>query len=216
MAADPNETELLASARRGDRAAFGALVRKHQRRVYACALSMLADAGEAEDAVQETFLRAYRAIARFDGRSELSTWLYRICVNVCLNTLRRRRRVQAQDLADPRVPEPAADPTSGNTDPGGDAETRDLQRRLAHALDQLSPTLRTTVILVLVRGLPHKQASEVLGCPEGTIAWRIHEARRKLRVLLKEQQADEAGTGDAEKGDEGGEPDTDVAGREAS
>jgi RNA polymerase sigma-70 factor (ECF subfamily) len=146
---------------------------------------MLADRGEAEDAVQETFLRAYKAIARFDGRSELSTWLYRICVNVCLNLLRKRRRVKAADIADPRVPEPEADPDSGGTDPERSVETTQLQRRLAQALDTLSPSLRTTVVLVLIQGLPHKEASEVLGCPEGTVAWRIHEARRRLKDELE-------------------------------
>jgi len=182
---DDSEADLLDRARGGDRGAFGGLVRMHQRRVYACALQMLADQGEAEDAVQETFLRAWRAIARFDGRSELSTWLYRICVNVSLNIIRRRRRVDASDIADPRVPEPAADPTQGETDPGLSAESAQLYGRLADALDRLSPSLRTTVILVLVQGLPHREAARALGCPEGTIAWRIHEARRRLRDLLR-------------------------------
>lgn len=188
--AESDEAELLARAREGDRAAFGALVRLHQRRVYACALQMLADAGEAEDAVQETFLRAWRAIDRFEGGSRLSTWLYRICVNVCLNTIRRRRRVAASDIADPRLPEPSADPTQGRNDPGLSAESTQLYRRLARALDGLSETLRVTVVLVLVQGLPHKEAAELLGCPEGTVAWRIHEARRRLRDML--EPADEA------------------------
>jgi RNA polymerase sigma-70 factor (ECF subfamily) len=130
------------------------------------------------------FLRAYRAIDRFDGRAELSTWLYRICINVSLNTIRRRRRVDASDVNDPRVPEPAADPTQGQTDPRGSAEAQELYGRLAKALDALSPTLRATVILVLIDGVPQKEAAETLGCSEGTIAWRVHEARRRLRDLL--------------------------------
>jgi RNA polymerase sigma-70 factor, ECF subfamily len=181
---DAKEAEQIDRAQKGDRGAFGALVRAHQRRVFACALQMLGDAGEAEDSTQETFLRAWRAIARFDRRSELSTWLYRICVNVCLNALRRRRRVDAQDIADPRVPEPAADPTQGQTDPRGSAEAAQAYRKLAHALDGLSPSLRATVVLVCIEGVPHKEAAAALGCPEGTIAWRIHEARRRLREAL--------------------------------
>jgi len=210
--ADSNEAELIAAARGGDGVAFGQLVRVHQRRIFACAVQMLADRGEAEDAVQETFLRAYKAISRFDGRSELSTWLYRICVNVCLNLLRKRRRVKASDIADPRVPEPKADPDAGGTDPGRNAETAELQRRLAKALDTLSPSLRTTVVLVLIQGLPHKEASEVLGCPEGTIAWRIHEARRRLKNVLREmEEAEEASGGEAATA-----AGPDRAGREAS
>ena len=180
------EAELIDSAKRGDRAAFGKLIRLHQRRVYACAIQMLGDRGEAEDAVQETFLRAWRAIDRFDGRAELSTWLYRICINVSLNTLRRRRRVDAADLGDPRVPEPAADPTQGQTDPRHSAQAAQLYSRLADALDSLSPSLRSTVVLVLLEGVPQKEAAVTLGCSEGTVAWRVHESRRRLRELLGE------------------------------
>jgi len=195
--ADSQEGELLERARSGDRPAFGALVRIHQRRVYACALQILADAGEAQDAVQETFLRGWRAIDRFDGRSELSTWLYRICVNVCLNIIRRRRRTDAADIADPRVPEPSADPTQGINDPVLAAESTHLYRRLARALDVLSPALRTTAILVLVQGMGHREAAAVLGCPEGTVAWRIHEARRRLREILASEESGAQSVADA-------------------
>ncbi len=183
----PDHAELLAKAQGGDRAAYGQLVRLHQRRVYACAVQMLGDAGEAEDAVQEAFLRAWRALGRFDGRSELSTWLYRICVNVCLNTLRRRRRNAHADIADPRIPEPPADPSQGSTDPVIAVESAELYRRISRALDQLSPSLRATVVLVLMQGVAHKEAAEILGCPEGTVAWRVHEARRRLRAALADE-----------------------------
>ena len=199
MAADPRpdrkeEADLLARAQAGDQHAFGRLVRMHQRRVYACALQLLADSGEAEDAAQETFLRAYRAIAKFDGRSELSTWLYRICMNVSLNILRKRRRAATTDIADPRVPEPVADPTQGETDPRRSVESAQLYGKLAKALDSLSPSLRSTVILVCIQGVPQKEAAETLGCPEGTIAWRIHEARNRLRALLGDEVASEIAT----------------------
>src|SRR5579863_226481 len=79
-------------ARRGDREAFGRLVRRYQRRVYAAALHILGNHGDADDATQETFVRAYRALGSFDGRSELGTWLYRIAVNTALNVLRSGKR----------------------------------------------------------------------------------------------------------------------------
>jgi RNA polymerase sigma-70 factor (ECF subfamily) len=182
--ADTEEAEWIQRAQKGDRAAFGRLMRLHHRRIFACAAHMLGDRAEAEDAVQETFLRAYRAIDRFDGRAELSTWLYRICINVSLNTLRRRKRTDAADVHDPRVPEPAADPTQGGTDPRHAVEGAQLYGRLAKALDELSPSLRSTVVLVLLEGMPQKEAADVLGCSEGTIAWRIHESRRRLREKL--------------------------------
>ncbi len=184
MGETPDESVLLARAQEGDEMAYGRLVRLHERRVFATAVQMLGDRGEAEDASQETFLRAWRALARFDGRSKLSTWLYRICVNVCLNALRRRKRVASATLDDPRVPEPSADPDQGGNDPARQLEMRQLYGRMAKALDALSPSLRSAVVLVLLQGLPHKEAAEVLGCPEGTVAWRIHEARRRLRDAL--------------------------------
>ena len=182
--ADQDEADWIQRAQKGDRAAFSRLVRLHHRRIYACAAQMLGDRAEAEDAVQETFLRAYRAIERFDGRAELSTWLYRICINVSLNALRRRKRTDAADVNDPRVPEPAADPSQGSSDPRTALEGAELYRRLSAALDELSPSLRSTVVLVLLEGMPQKDAAEVLGCSEGTIAWRVHESRRRLREKL--------------------------------
>lgn len=184
LMAEPEEADWIARAQRGDAAAFGRLVRMHQRRVYACAAHMLGDRSEAEDAVQETFLRAYRAIDRFDGRAELSTWLYRICVNVSLNAIRKRKRTDTSDIHDPRVPEAEAEPTQGNTNPGHAVENAQLYARLASAMEELSPSLRSTVVLVLLEGVPQKEAAEALGCSEGTIAWRIHESRKKLREKL--------------------------------
>ncbi|MGE0792006.1 MAG: RNA polymerase sigma factor [Sandaracinaceae bacterium] len=181
---DPSEAKLLHAAQAGDRRAFNGLVRLHQRRVFACAVQMLGDGGDADDAVQETFLRAWRAIARFDGRSQLSTWLYRVCVNVCLNHIRKRKRHDAADIDSPKVPEPKADPTQGSTDPRHALEVRQLEAQVSVALEGLSESLRTTVIMVLVEGMPQKEVASVLGCSEGTIAWRIHEARRRLRLAL--------------------------------
>ena len=188
---DPQEAELIERAKKGDRAAFGHIVRAHQRRIFACAVQMLGDAAEADDVTQETFLRAFRAIAKFDGRSELSTWLYRICINVSLNAIRRRKRNDAQDIADPRIPEQRAD-GSGAVDPRDAAEASQLYAALAKAVDALSPSLRAALVLVCVQGLAHKDAAEVLGCPEGTIAWRIHEARARLRVALSDRFGDGA------------------------
>lgn len=151
-------------------------MRQHQRRVYRLALQLTGSAGDADDVTQETFLRAFRAIHRFDGRADLFTWLYRICVNVALNLRRQGRRVTA-DLDDPRVPEPV----DGGAGPALTAERASAYRELSKALGALSESLRTTMILACVEQLPYKDIAQVLGCSEGTVAWRVHEARRKLR-----------------------------------
>jgi RNA polymerase sigma-70 factor (ECF subfamily) len=173
------DPQWLERARNGDRAAFGILVRQNHRRVQRLALHLTGSAGDADDVTQETFLRAYRAIHRFDGRADLFTWLYRICVNVALNLRRKGRRVVA-DLDDPRVPEIV----DGDADPAAAAERAQAYRELATALDSLSESLRTTMVLACVEQLPYKDIAHVLGCSEGTVAWRVHEARRKLREFL--------------------------------
>ena len=181
-----DEAELLTKAQEGDRRAFGHLVKMHQGRVSACATKMLVSPSEAEDAAQETFIRAWKALARFDGRSKLSTWLYRICVNVCLNRIRSLKGKRHADLDDPSSPDVAVDPQKSGNDPGHALELSELQARLQASLERLSPSLRSAVILVLIEGMPHKEAGDVLGVPEGTVAWRIHEARRRLRDELKD------------------------------
>ncbi len=188
----PSEAALLQRAQGGDQRAYGRLVRLHQRRVWSTARPLVRSESDADDVTQEVFLRAWRALGRFDGRSKLSTWLYRITVNVSLNHLRKRKRRAAGDIDDPRVPEPQADPTQGQVDPGRVHELGELQQRLSGALEELSDTLRSAVVLGLFQGLPHKEAAEVLGCPEGTVAWRIHEARRKLKVSLGDLAPDHA------------------------
>jgi RNA polymerase sigma-70 factor (ECF subfamily) len=179
-----SDASLLELARAGDRSAFGRLVRKHHARVYRLALHLTGSRGEADDVTQETFVRAWRAIDRFDGRAELFTWLYRICVNVSLN-LRRSRKREVADADDPRVPEPVAD--GAGADPHASAASAQAYRVLLEAMDGLSESLRTTLVLACVEQVPYADIAQALGCSEGTVAWRVHEARRKLRETLGDE-----------------------------
>jgi RNA polymerase sigma-70 factor (ECF subfamily) len=184
--ANPTDRELVDQAKGGDAAAFGALVRRYQRRIFRLAFHLVRSGAEAEDVTQETFVRAYQAIDRFDGRSEPFTWLYRIAVNLSLNALRARkptRDISSND--DPRLEALLTEtrPSHGR-DPAAASADRQMAQALIEGIDKLSDTLRTTLILVCVDGLGHDEASKVLGCPEGTVAWRVHEARRKLREYL--------------------------------
>jgi RNA polymerase sigma-70 factor (ECF subfamily) len=191
------DRELVDAARDGDSEAFGALMRRHQRRIYRLAVHLLRDAAEAEDVTQETFVRAYGALDRFDGRSEAFTWIYRIAVNLSLNAIRARKSDRKSVSADdPRLEGALVETRAGSASPQGASESRELGRALCEGMDSLSDTLRTTLILVGVDGLSHLQAGEVLGCPEGTVAWRVHEARKKLKAYLVER-------GFVPKGEEG-------------
>jgi RNA polymerase sigma-70 factor (ECF subfamily) len=171
-------------AQRGDVEAFGVLVRRYQQRIHRVSLHMLRDTAEAEDVTQDTFVRAYRALACFDGRSQAFTWLCRIAINLSLNALRARKNRRTS----PEEPEAALDASKPASDePDREASERQLARILYEGMDRLSETLRTTLILVTIDGLSHAEAGDILGCPEGTVAWRVFEARRKLRAFLNER-----------------------------
>ena len=185
MVAKETDRELVDAARGGDADAFGKLVRRHQKRVFRLSVHLLRNGAEAEDVTQETFVRAYGALDRFDGRSEPFTWLYRIAVNLSLNAIRARRTSKnAGTTDDPRIEAVLVERRPGMADPARQATDRELATALCEGIDALSETLRTTLVLVTIDGMSHAEAAEVLGCPEGTVAWRIHEARKKLREFL--------------------------------
>jgi RNA polymerase sigma-70 factor, ECF subfamily len=182
------DRSLLDLARGGDVAAYGQLVARYQTRIYRLALHLLHSTADAEDATQEAFVRAYGALDRFDARCEPFTWIYRIAINVSLNVLRSRRvRRHVVVEEDPRIESQLVETRPGLADPAAQSADRQMALLLAEAMDTLSELLRTTLVLVCVDGLSHAQAAEVLGCPEGTVAWRVHEARGKLRVYFQDR-----------------------------
>lgn len=192
----PTDRDLVERAKNNDAEAFGQLVRRHQPRIHRLAVHMLRDRAEAEDVSQETFIRAYRALARFDGRSEPYTWFYRITINLSLNRIRSRKTARnTHDTDDPRLDAVLVDKTPETGDPAVRAQRQELYRTLTKGIDQLSDTLRTTLILVCIDGLSHEDVAQVLGAPEGTIAWRIHEARRKLKDFMQTRGFDPEGDG---------------------
>lgn len=178
----------LDRARNGDRDAFGQLVRRHQRRVYAAALHILGNHSDADDATQETFVKAFRALATFDGRSDFFTWVYRITVNTALNTLRGGKRGAAlSEKSGAEAAHIGGRPESlgqQGSDPAQKAQQSAEVQRVLEAIAELSPSLRVTLVLATVEDLPHKQIAEILEIPEGTVAWRVNEARRLLRQRL--------------------------------
>jgi RNA polymerase sigma-70 factor (ECF subfamily) len=182
---ETSDRDLVAQAQTGNLRAYGVLVERYQRRIYRLAAHMLKSSADADDVTQETFVRAYRALSRFDGRSEPFTWIYRIAINLSLNVLRSRRvRRHATTDDDPRLESQLVERRPGYADPAHDTSDRECFNTLSEAMDSLSETLRTTLVLVCVDGQSHADAARILGCPEGTVAWRIHEARRKLRERL--------------------------------
>jgi RNA polymerase sigma-70 factor, ECF subfamily len=179
-----SDRELVDRAREGDAPAFGQLVRRHQERIQRLAMHLLRDRAEAEDVMQETFIRAYRALSRFDGRSEPYTWFYRIAINLSLNTLRARKSRRTTTEPDEARLDALLSEKQTMSDAPDDAVRNQLYAALSQGIDELSDTLRTTLVLVCIDGRSHEEAATVLGAPEGTIAWRVHEARRKLKEYM--------------------------------
>jgi len=173
---------LVAAAKSGDPRAFDALVNRYRKRIYALALHITGSTSEADDIAQDVFFKAYRALPQFEGRSQFFTWVYRMTVNRSLNTRRDTARRGEDTLDDPRLELALAVDLRKN--PGREAELRQNYARLLRALDGLPADMRTTVILVCQQGLSHGECAVVMKVSEGTIAWRMHEARRRLHEAM--------------------------------
>jgi RNA polymerase sigma-70 factor (ECF subfamily) len=175
---------LVAAAKGGDAQAFEELVRRYRKRIFALALHLTGTPSDADDIAQDVFMRAFRALDRFEGRSEFFTWVYRMAVNRSLNVKRDkgRRSEDPIDDKDPRI-EYAVSVDSGG-DPAKAAELRATYARLLRGLDSLPAEMRTTVVLVVLQGMSHGEAAVVQKCSEGTIAWRMHEARTRLFTTM--------------------------------
>ena len=167
------ERKLVLAAQAGDRTAFAGLVHRHQRRAYAVARSIVLSHDDAEDAVQEGFLHAFRALERFRPEQAFGAWLHRIVANAALDIARRRKVRDADEL-----PETLASP---HRDP---AVADELKRRLAEALGTLGERQRSVIVLHDVEGYKHAEIGTLLGIPEGTARSDLHHARAHLRRLL--------------------------------
>ena len=174
-------TALVAAAQAGDQRAFEALVRRYRKRIFALALHISGSASEADDITQDVFLKAYRALAEFEGRSQFFTWVYRMTVNRSLNARRDRAR-RGEDTDDPRLELAVA--VDARSNPSRAAELRQTYARLLRALDALPGDMRTTVILVCLQGMAYGEVAIVQNVSEGTIAWRMHEARRRMHDAM--------------------------------
>jgi len=150
-------------------------VRLHQRRAYLVARAIVTVHEDAEDAVQDGFVRAYDAMNRFDTSQSFGPWLNRIVANAALD-IARRRKVRSTDELTDALRSPFRDP----------AEDAELKVRLAEALAQLPDRARSVIVLHDVEGFTHAEIGDMLGIPGGTARSDLHHARQKLRGLLKD------------------------------
>jgi RNA polymerase sigma-70 factor (ECF subfamily) len=168
-----DERALVLAAQRGEREAFSMLVRTHERRAYAVARAIVINHEDAEDAVQEAFLHAYKALHRFLPDQAFGAWLHRIVANAALDITRRRKVREADELPE-TIASPFRDP----------AEASELATRLRDALATLPARQRSVIVLHDVEGFKHAEIGTMLGIPEGTARSDLHYARSHLRAVL--------------------------------
>lgn len=194
-----DERVLVHRAASGDEAAFESLVAAHASFVYNLARRTLGHDDEADDAAQEAFLRAWRGLPRFDGRSAFRTWLYRIAVRVCLDRrpgmLRRLTELaDAPDAVDDvDAPRPDPSPT-----PEGAVERQAARRRVRRAVDALPEGYRLLVTLHYLQELSYDEVAALTGMPLGSLKVALHRARARLRAALDESPGTDAVSGAAE------------------
>lgn len=191
---DPSLTdgEMASRVAGGDAAAFRLMMRRHNQAMFRTARSILRDDAEAEDAVQEAYLGAYRRMADFRGESKLSTWLLSIVVNEALGRLRRRQRratvitLEGDALADdgPALDERVADAGDG---PEGEALRAEARRLLERKIDLLPEAFRSVFVLRAIQELDVDDTAAALGIPEATVRTRFFRARAMLRESLSRE-----------------------------
>ena len=183
MATTAPDEELVQKAQQDDERAFGKLVERYETKVYSLAMKMLRNPEDAEDVLQDTFLRAYRGIKSFQGNSTFSTWIYRITANSALMRLRKKQlpTVSIDDADERETPINIADWSPG---PVEQLLTQETQKAMGEAIDALPPEFKQVFILRDVEELSNAEVAEILDLSVAAVKSRLHRARLKVRNRL--------------------------------
>lgn len=178
-----SDSELVKQCQAGEMGAFQELVARYHQKVYMVSLGLLRNREDAMEVAQEAFFRAYRKINSFKGVSSFYTWIYRIAVNISIDTQRRQKRNplelhESMDGAMEAQNEVARDPFA-------DVQDRELREKLTQAINELTPEHKAVIVLRTIEGMSYKDIGEILGCSEGTVMSRLHYARKKLQDKLR-------------------------------
>ena len=192
MSKEPDDPKFLERLRARDERAFNEFVRAYERRVYALVFRMLGRRDEAEDVAQEVFVQVFKAIEQFRGESKLSTWVYRITVNLCKNRSKynARRHAGEQDdieaVAERATLQEAKGVTAGDVARPDDLYAgREVERVVQQAIAQLEPDFREVLVLRDVEDLSYEEIGQITGLADGTVKSRIHRARAQLKALVE-------------------------------
>jgi len=186
----PSEPELLKRCAQGDTEEFGRLVTHYQDAIFNLVFRMIGNREDARDVTQEVFIKAFRRIRSFEGRSSFGTWLYSIAVNQSISERRRRSatsragQIQMSLLAGKKT-ESGYDPPGNGPAPDDKLRADETRQRIEQAIAELADDYRVVVLLRDVDGLDYSSISNVLGCSRGTVKSRLHRARLELRRKLQ-------------------------------
>lgn len=183
-----NEDFLIKKAKKGDSAAFSALMEQHFAMIYNLALRMSGNPDDASDLTQEAMIKLFKNIGAFEGKSKFSTWVYRVAANTCLDELRKIKRKKAVSLdAEYETEDGSVGYEAEDTAPTPDvsAERSELKSIVAKAVSRLGEEYRTAVILRDINGLSYTEIAEVIGCSVGTVKSRISRGRANLKEILE-------------------------------
>ena len=184
--ADPMASDSISDAdyvrrlQRGETDAFEILVRRHEKTIFNLVYRMLGDYDEAAEVSQEVFLSAYRAVGRFRGDANFSTWLYRIALNHASTRRKNLSRRQQRNVAIDDT-EPVRDPQPG---PAETMEKKEIRERVQRALNNLEPDEATVILLRDLQDIPYEEVARLLEIPVGTVKSRLHRARQALKSQL--------------------------------
>jgi RNA polymerase sigma-70 factor, ECF subfamily len=185
---EPEDAELVRRCQAGRQEAFEPLVVRYRGRIYAMILNMTGNDADAWDLSQDVFLKAWKALPRFEARSQFYTWLYRIAHNVTYDWL-RKRKIGGAEFDDALGQVPAAGAVTvpqGAQAPDDRLRNKEVGARIAEALKDLSPEHRAVVLLKEVDGLSYQEIADSVGCTLGTVMSRLFYARKRLQTLLRD------------------------------
>lgn len=177
-----NERELIARLQKRDEAAFEELIRQYEKKVYTLCFRMCGNSEDAEEAAQDAFLALWRGIDRFRQESSLSTWIYRLAMNACIDTLRRRKKQSGSVSLDDE--ELFVDAVDTSPQPQETVEHRETQKLLQEGLSALPEEYRKVLILREIEGLSYTEIAESASIELGTVKSRISRGRSLLRNFL--------------------------------
>lgn len=180
---EPSDLELLDRSRAGDAAAFRQLVERFHGRLYGTAMGMLGPGHEAEEVVQEAFLRFYRALDNFRGQASLSTYLTRITMNEAIKVIQKRQRWNRRFLSRDDPDRPTAEPAEAPE--VHQLEQAERAAQIRAAVQALKPDFRSVVVLRFLNGCSTEECARILGIPRGTVMSRLSRALEKLGPALK-------------------------------